>query len=177
MNIQEIRQKFPQYSDVSDGALVQALHSKYYSDIPYAQFEQKVFKTKPVKIGAEGLPDAVKEVSGNFSIPAKAAIGFKSALDDMALRLKQLTTGELSQEDVNTVSANRALRDASGAALGGNIAGNLAATAIPGIGLQNAATQAAARVLPAIVAPTVGAAGVGAGIAAAVESLGLRDCT
>ena len=34
ITIQEVRQKYPQYSDLSDKQLVDALHSKYYSDIP-----------------------------------------------------------------------------------------------------------------------------------------------
>jgi hypothetical protein len=121
---------------------------------------------KPLKIGAEGLPDAVREVSANFSVPEKFAVGFKSALDDMALRLKQLTTGGLAPDDVNTIQANRALRDESGAALTGNIAGNLAATAVPGAGLQAGATALAAKAVPAAIAPTLGAAATGGAIAA-----------
>lgn len=166
MNIKEIRAKYPQYADVSDGQLAQALHKKFYSDLPYEQFEQKVFGTKPLKIGAEGLPDAVREVAEKFGVPAKFAVGFKSALDDMALRLKQIATGGLEAEDVNTIQANRALRDESGSALVGNIAGNLAATAVPGANLQMAGTQLAARALPAIVAPTASAAATGGAIAA-----------
>lgn len=38
MDIAEIRQKFPQYSDLSDGELVRGLHSKFYADMPYADF-------------------------------------------------------------------------------------------------------------------------------------------
>ena len=123
-------------------------------------------KPKMVKIGAEGLPDAVKEVSASFSVPAKFAVGFKSALDDMALRLKQLATGDLSKDDVNTIQDNRALRDESGAALTGNIAGNLAATAVPGAAAQTALTGMAARALPAVLAPTAAAAATGGVIAA-----------
>jgi hypothetical protein len=40
--ISEIRQKYPQYHDMSDGQLADALHAKYYSDIPKDQFYQKV---------------------------------------------------------------------------------------------------------------------------------------
>lgn len=57
----------------------------------------------------------------------------------------------------------------TGAGMAGNIVGNVAATAIPGIGLQGAATRAAASVLPAAIAPTVAAAGTGAAITAATE--------
>lgn len=36
--IAEIRQKYPQYSDLSDTQLADAFHSKFYSDIPKEQF-------------------------------------------------------------------------------------------------------------------------------------------
>lgn len=40
--IQEIRQKFPQYNDLSDQQLLDSLYQKYYSDLPRAQFNQMV---------------------------------------------------------------------------------------------------------------------------------------
>lgn len=42
MNIEEVRAKYPQYQDMSDDQLASALHSKYYSDMPYADFAAKV---------------------------------------------------------------------------------------------------------------------------------------
>jgi hypothetical protein len=42
VNIAEVRAKFPQYSDLSDGDLAQALHKKYYSDLPFDQFAGKI---------------------------------------------------------------------------------------------------------------------------------------
>ncbi|MBY5821488.1 hypothetical protein [Rhizobium leguminosarum] len=40
--IAEIRQKYPQYQDMPDAALADALHKKYYSDMPKADFDTKV---------------------------------------------------------------------------------------------------------------------------------------
>lgn len=40
--IQEVRQEYPQYSDMSDEQLAKALHGKYYADIPYDEFSAKV---------------------------------------------------------------------------------------------------------------------------------------
>lgn len=40
--IQEVRQKYPQYQDLSDDQLAQGLHKKYYSDMPFEQFSQKI---------------------------------------------------------------------------------------------------------------------------------------
>ncbi len=42
MNLQEIRQKYPQYDDLSDEKLLQGFHSKYYSDMSYDDFIAKI---------------------------------------------------------------------------------------------------------------------------------------
>ena len=42
MNIAEIRQKYPQYNDLSDQELADSLHRKFYADMPPAEFYQKV---------------------------------------------------------------------------------------------------------------------------------------
>jgi hypothetical protein len=41
-SIAEIRQQYPQYSDMSDQALADALYKKYYSDMPRQDFDSKV---------------------------------------------------------------------------------------------------------------------------------------
>jgi hypothetical protein len=38
----EFRQQYPQYNDMSDAALADALHSKYYSDIPKQQYLKSI---------------------------------------------------------------------------------------------------------------------------------------
>lgn len=40
--IAEVRQKYPQYADMSDDQLGQALHKKYYSDMPFTDFASKI---------------------------------------------------------------------------------------------------------------------------------------
>lgn len=42
MNLQEIRQQYPQYNDMSDEDLVKGLHSKFYSDMDFGEFSKKV---------------------------------------------------------------------------------------------------------------------------------------
>lgn len=41
-SLQEIRQSYPQYSDMSDADLASALHAKFYQDIPRAEFDKKL---------------------------------------------------------------------------------------------------------------------------------------
>jgi hypothetical protein len=38
----EVRQKYPQYADLDDATLGKALHAKYYADMPYEDFAQRV---------------------------------------------------------------------------------------------------------------------------------------
>jgi hypothetical protein len=40
--ISEIRQKYPQYQDLSDEQLAQGLHRKYYSDMPFEDFSSRI---------------------------------------------------------------------------------------------------------------------------------------
>ena len=42
LNLKEVREKYPQYHDLSDDKLVDGLHKKYYSDMPLDEFSKKV---------------------------------------------------------------------------------------------------------------------------------------
>ena len=42
MSLQNIRKKFPQYSDISDQELVNSIYQKYYSDIPIEEFYSSI---------------------------------------------------------------------------------------------------------------------------------------
>ena len=126
-------------------------------------------KQEPLKIGAEGLPDAIKSVSEGFSAPSKFAIGAAGFINDAAMRAKQLFGGGLTPQDEQGVREYRALKDASPAAIAGDIGMNLLATAAPAIGLQAGATNIASRALPSFAAPTAGAAATGAALSAATQ--------
>jgi hypothetical protein len=45
--IAEVRAQYPQYSDMSDADLAGALHAKFYSDMPVAEFNAKIGLTQP----------------------------------------------------------------------------------------------------------------------------------
>src|SRR3990167_9696031 len=63
MNIQEIRAKYPQYGDLSDDQLGKALHAKFYADMPFDDFAQKVGLS--VKAKAESPITGAEELAGN----------------------------------------------------------------------------------------------------------------
>ena len=99
MNISEIREKYPQYQDMSDNDLAQALHSKYYADMPFKEFASKVGMEAPKERsmgeslarqvgltaragigGVAGLANAfadpavglINKMGGNLPIPSQA---------------------------------------------------------------------------------------------------------
>lgn len=47
LTIEGVRQQYPQYGDLSDGQLAQALHKKYYSDMPFDTFAGKIGYAQP----------------------------------------------------------------------------------------------------------------------------------
>lgn len=55
--IAEVRQKFPQYEDLSDDQLAEALHRKFYSDMPREEFNQRIGlspeMTQPIDVARE----------------------------------------------------------------------------------------------------------------------------
>jgi hypothetical protein len=57
--IAEVRQKFPQYQDMSDADLASAIHRKFYSDMPEADFNTKI-----------GLSPAAPATSAPAAAPA-----------------------------------------------------------------------------------------------------------
>lgn len=59
--IAEIREKYPQYSDMSDAALADALHSKFYSDIPKTDFYSKIGLQTGEKQYAPSVPQVTPE--------------------------------------------------------------------------------------------------------------------
>lgn len=125
-----------------------------------------------IKIGAEGLPDAIKSVAGDYSGLSKAAIGAAGAVNSAAMRLKQLAGRDLTPQDIQGLEEYKALEKESGAAVAGNIAMNVLATLNPGAALYRGGAAAASKVLPAwakFLAPTTGAAVSGAAVTAATQ--------
>ena len=120
LTLKEFRQKYPQYNKVSDQKLAEALHRKYYSNVPFDEFATKVdYKVKaeePPPTIEEPAPPAEKsdrswyEVSGERLIKglgtqiaegAKQGLGgvSQAAVDALPNSIDQLPPG-LSYEDV-----------------------------------------------------------------------------
>lgn len=57
MNIQDIRSKYPEYDDMSDKALTEALHSTFYSDMSFEEFSSKVGFTDTEEVTTGKIED------------------------------------------------------------------------------------------------------------------------
>lgn len=62
MNIAQIRAKYPQYNDLSDRQLADALHSKFYSDLPIGDYYKRIgFTSGPPPVAESPLISKAKE--------------------------------------------------------------------------------------------------------------------
>ena len=76
MNLSQIREKYPDYNDLSDDQLARGFHRKFYTDMPWNEFKRKieyipgrVIEPKEAKVEK---PSFVKDVIGQT---AKDVVG------------------------------------------------------------------------------------------------------
>lgn len=109
--IDEIRSQYPQYRDLSDQELATALHAKYYSDLPIAEFSQRIGLKAPTTSKAEAYVNAAIE-GGTFGMANKLAAGARLA-EERDLPLSQQTQSgfDLFKEQLSegqaTIDASR----------------------------------------------------------------------
>lgn len=114
MKLSEIRAKYPQYSDMSDDALIIGLHKKFYSDIPIGKFTQKIEY------------DNATDPTEGMNEGEKFRAGMGKAFADLGRGAGQYL-GLTDRADVaESRKLDRPLMN-SGSAVSGNITGNLAA--------------------------------------------------
>lgn len=120
MNIEEIRKKFPQYTDVPDGELVRGLHKTFYKDIPYERFLREInfVPTESYK-DSSGNPNpqtlkAIEDISGK---------GFGTGIPKLAY--------DVGEKVTDFASKYEPMRGAPAAALG--FGANVATQAVPAL--------------------------------------------
>lgn len=86
MNIAEIRQKYPQYNEISDSELAQKLHAKYYASMPFEEFGSKIgLGTAPSKPVAPSEPSGFLRRVGDVGLStAQGVIGAGEAVLGLA---------------------------------------------------------------------------------------------
>jgi len=106
-SITDVRKQYPQYNDMSDRQLADALHAKFYSDIPKADFDAKI-GLAPVKVAPakRTFGDGVKQLGQELasSAPAagrKLASDVKAGVDDIRTRKPAKSLGEAIGREVD----------------------------------------------------------------------------
>jgi len=164
-SILEIREKFPMYSDLPDLQLVDALHQKFYSDIPKADFYKQT-----------GIAGTASQIPGTITLPPKPEPSFFErigALPETAARViyggltsmaaapiglgKEMLTGtpkEQTARQIMELGGNVAINPATQANLQtvGNLMPNLPAF-VPAVGQAGQIAQTA-NALATRAAPT-----------------------
>lgn len=81
--IAEVRQKYPEYSDLSDEQLGKLLHQKFYSDIPYEDFAAKAGIAQAPPSHTKAVPANQPTVQSLLKNVAGEALGGIADMDNM----------------------------------------------------------------------------------------------
>ncbi len=114
MNIQEIRAKYPQYDNLSDEQLAHGLHKKYYSDMDYADFTQRIGlspalqpMTDEQRKQAESLRNQFYPKTSGWDMAKEGLKGFgKGAVVGATRPLNGATLGATDWLDRNLLGGN-----------------------------------------------------------------------
>lgn len=85
-SIAEVRSQFPQYEDLSDQQLADALYGKFYSDIPRSEFDAKIGLTvQPVEPDGNVVAEYASQGISGFNEGLGNILGFPVDLTTMGL--------------------------------------------------------------------------------------------
>jgi hypothetical protein len=90
MNITEIRQKYPQYNEISDDELAKKLHAKYYASMPFEEFGSKIgLGTTQAKPATPAEPSSFMSRLGDVGLSAAQGV---VGLGESAIGLADIPT-------------------------------------------------------------------------------------
>lgn len=126
LTIEDVRQQYPQYGDLSDGQLAQALHKKYYSDMPFDTFAGKIgYAAKTATSASEPLTFG-NTLAGEAELAGSALGNIPHAAAHGAVDLyRRLTGGDTSAPDPRLVQAIQVPTGDAGRNLAQNVSGLL----------------------------------------------------
>lgn len=150
--------------ETQDGIVIRGIPDDVPPDSPIVK--AKVAKARSERDSAS--------VTADMSGPERFLAGVGMGMSRVGRGIGQIT-GLTPQSTVDEAAPRDAALSNTGAGMAGDIVGNLALTAVPGMGVGGLATKGAAAVLPATIAPTVGAAATGAAINASTVPVPTGD--
>lgn len=188
--IADIRAQYPQYSDMSDAALTDALYKKFYSDLPRAEFDAKLgVSTSGIPGPRSFLSQAAQQIGnvaagavrGAGSIGATLIRPFETAEENVARRqaIDAALQSMGAEPESLAYGAGKVGAEIAGTLpIGGVIAKPVAAlaTRIPALTPLATAIESSGftagpgvRAMPALAARALGGAATGAGAAALIS--------
>lgn len=105
MQFNEIRQKYPEYSDMSDEDFANKFHKKFYSDMDFSSFASRVGYTKeqPEQSGyanfVNSLPRPVQGAIGGFEALGSMALSTPSMIEGFGRKVYSHLTSEGTEEE------------------------------------------------------------------------------
>jgi hypothetical protein len=111
MSIAEIRQKYPQYDDLSDDQLAEGLHRKFYADMPLPEFRAKIGLSAGGASGSWGRGGEDKWADPRLeglSQLERYRLGVKTSLGEQKLGVQQVFGNETTPQDVDAYRAANA---------------------------------------------------------------------
>lgn len=157
------RERFPQYNDMPDAELLRALHSKYYSDMPFERFAARVGVAPASSSGPAGAGPSIGP-AGPTAQPAFPSLSPMKggALDALILLGNTLALGVPAAMSETVANARRDIKDRSprtamGLEMGGAALAFPVAAMTGGAALRAPSAAAAMLRSPAI-------KGIGAGL-------------
>lgn len=158
MNLQQVRSKYPQYSDMSDQQLADSLHSKFYSDIPKSEFYSKIGLSKPGFLSQIG--QGIRNVPGDIYGEENKLFGTPQAVRPGQVGLFGQKFAPAQEQIQNTIQARKGLSESLPliASLGTGVgAEGMAAPMIEGL-VSKLGGGALARILGSAASGAVGGA-------------------
>lgn len=110
--IQEIRQKYPQYKDLSDDQLARGLHQKYYSDLDYGDFSQRIGLTQAAVQPAQPEQE-MGAIERGLGLTGRAMAGAAASFADLPRILTDAGASAVAMgaEALNAPETARAARE------------------------------------------------------------------
>jgi hypothetical protein len=88
VDLSDVRARFPQYDNLTDKQLADALHAKFYSDIPKADFYERIGLTKPKSGFGAAFKASAQSIKGEAALLG-GKLGFMSEKDAQRYQAEQ----------------------------------------------------------------------------------------
>lgn len=131
--IADIRAKFPQYNDMSDDQLSNAVHAKFYSDMPKEDFDSRMGLTPQADAPAGPLVSEDKSLAASHgAVSGLPVVGpmIAGGVERLAAGLRAPFTDKTYSEELSGIQdrVSQAVQQNPTAETVGNVVGNVAGT-------------------------------------------------